>query len=99
MISVTEESRLLQQSKRGLFRIIFSRTMLTLLLLLCNCALLLSLALGLLKDVPLLFGGITVFTAVMLLIVLNDSENPSVKLSWCIFIAVLPLPGSVLLAT
>ena len=92
----TEESRLLRQSKQGLLKIIFSRTMLTLILLLINCILLLSAALGILKNVPLPFGGITVYTAVVLLIVLNSRENPSVKLSWCAFIAVLPLPGSVL---
>lgn len=92
----TEENRLLRQSKQGLLKIIFSRTMLTLILLLINCILLLSAALGILKNVPLLFGGITVYTAVVLLIVLNSRENPSVKLSWCAFIAVLPLPGSVL---
>lgn len=96
MSTVTEESRLLQQSKRGLLHIIFSRTMLTVLLLLANCLLLFGTALGILRDLPLLFGGLTAFTAVILILVLSGPENPSVKLSWCIFIAVLPLPGSVL---
>lgn len=96
MDQVPEESPLLRQSKKSLLRIVFSRTMLALLLLLCNFVLLFGTALGILKDVPLLFGGMTVFTAVMLIIVLSSRENPSVKLSWCIFIAVLPLPGSVL---
>lgn len=92
----TEKNGLLRRSRRGLLRIVFSRTMLALFLLVVNCALLLTAAMGLLREVPLLLGSATVYTAVMLLIVINDRENPSVKLSWCAFIAVLPLPGSVL---
>ncbi len=91
-----KNNNLLQQSKRGLLRIVFSRTMLTVLLLLVNCVFLFVAALGLLQNLPLLFGGITVFTAVMLILVLHGRENPTVKLSWCILIAVLPLPGAVL---
>ncbi len=91
-----EITRLLTQSKRGLLRIIFSRTMLTVLLLVANCVLVFGTALGLLQDLPLLFGGMTVYTAIILILVLSGPENPTVKLSWCIFIAVFPLPGSVL---
>lgn len=95
-IDTQQERKSLRQTKRGLLHIIFSRTMLTVLLLLCNCLLLFGTALGILRDVPMLFGGMTAFTAVMLIVVLSGQENPSVKLSWCIFIAILPLPGSVL---
>ncbi len=91
-----EINRLLKQSKRGLLRIIFSRTMLALVLLVANFALVFGTALGLLQDLPLLFGGMTAFTAIILIVVLSGPENPTVKLSWCIFIAVFPLPGSVL---
>lgn len=91
-----EESRLLRQHKKGVLRIIFSRSTLVVLLLLMNFALMFLLAIRLLESLPLLFGGMTAFTAVMLLIVINGPEDASLKLSWCVLMAVLPLPGAIL---
>lgn len=90
------EKKLLRQSKRGLFHIIFSRTVIILLLLLLNFFLLFSLLFQLFEGVTLLFGGIAVATAVMLIIILNSDDAPAFKLSWCIVVAVLPLFGIVL---
>lgn len=91
-----EESRLLQQRKRGILRIIFSRSTLVVLLLLMNFVLMFLLATRLLQSLPLIFGGMTVYTALMLLLVINGHEDASIKLTWCILIAVLPLPGTAL---
>ncbi|MBQ8579532.1 MAG: cardiolipin synthase [Oscillospiraceae bacterium] len=90
------ESRLLRQGKRGLFRIIFSRSMLLMLLLAANFLVFFLFAFRLLQGLPLLFGSVTVFTAVVLIIVLNDRGDPSIKLSWCVMIALVPLPGAVM---
>ncbi len=90
------ESRLLQQSKRGLLKIIFSRTMLLMLLLAVNFLVFFLFAFRLLRGLPVLFGSVTVFTAVVLMIVLNGKGDPSIKLSWCVMIALLPLPGAVM---
>ena len=90
------ESRLLRQGKRGLFRIIFSRSMLLMLLLAANFLVFFLFAFRLLQGLPLLFGSVTVFTAVVLIIVLNDRCDPSIKLSWCVMIALVPLPGAVM---
>lgn len=91
-----EESRLLQQRKRGILRVIFSRSTLVVLLLLINFALMFLLATRLLQNLPLLFGSMTIFTAAMLLMVINGHEDAAFKLAWSILIAVLPLPGTVL---
>ena len=94
------EDKLLRQSKRGLLHIIFSRTIILLLMLLLNFFLLFSLLFSLLfelfEGITLVFGGIVVLTAVMLVIILNTDDDPAFKLSWSIVVAVLPLLGIVL---
>lgn len=90
------EQRLLKQSKRGLFHIIFSRTVISILLLLLNFFLLFSLLFELFEGITLLFGGFAVLTAVMLFVILNTDDDPAFKLTWCIAVAVLPLFGTAL---
>ena len=90
------EKKLLRQSKRGLFHIIFSRTVITVLLLLLNFFLLFSLLFELFEGITLVFGGLAVATGVMLIVILNSDDDPAFKLSWCIVVAVLPLFGIVL---
>ena len=90
------EQKLLQQSKRGLFHVIFSRTVIIMLLLLMNFFLLFSLLFELFEGVTLFFGGMVAVTGVMLIIILNTDDDPAFKLSWCIVVAVLPLLGIVL---
>lgn len=90
------ENRLLQKGKRSIYQIIFGRSTLIVLMLLLNFFLYFSFLLGLFENLPLYFGSTIVFTAVMLIFVLNTRDNPSVKLSWCILIAILPLFGSLL---
>ena len=90
------EKKLLRQSKRGLFRILFSRTVIITLLLLLNFFLLFSLLFELFEGITLIFGGLVAVTAVMMIIILNTDDDPAFKLSWCIIVAVLPLFGIVL---
>ena len=91
-----EESKILKQGKEKIFSIIFSRTMLVILLLLFNFFLLFSFLLGLFEGIPVFMGSMVAFTAVMLVRILNTDDNPSVKLSWCILVGVLPVFGAAL---
>lgn len=91
-----QESSLVRHGKRGILRIVFGRTMLLLVLLALNFLLMFSVLFEWMKNVPLLFGSMEAFTAVMLIYVLNTRENPSIKLSWCVIIAILPVVGAVL---
>lgn len=84
------------QAKSGFLRILFGRTLLVVLSLLLNLTVSFLLLFRLLQNVPLLFGGTVAFTAVVLLYILNTREDPSVKLSWCVLIALLPLFGAIL---
>ena len=92
----SNQSRWLQKSLNNLFRIVFSRTMIIVLLLLVNFLLVFSFIFDLFQGLPILFGSMVVFTAIMELFVLNTREDPTVKLSWCVIIAVLPLFGACL---
>lgn len=90
------EQKLLQQSKRGLFHVVFSRTVLIILLLVLNSFLLFSVLFELFEGITLLYGGLGVATAIMLIVVLNTDDDPSFKLTWCVIIGLLPLVGIVL---
>ena len=91
-----KNTKIYQTGKKGILNFIFERTGVILLLLLLHFVLLFAVLMPLMEKLPALFGGIVAFTAVMLLYVLNTKENPSIKLSWCIVIAVLPVFGTLL---
>lgn len=82
--------------KQKLFHRVFGRTVIIFLCLLLQVCLLLFVLIQVLRDLPVLFGGIVTFTAAMLLYVLNTDDNPSIKLSWCIVIALLPVFGTLI---
>ena len=84
--------------KRGLLRIVFSRTMLITVLLAANFLYLFSIIFDLFQFVPVLFGSMVVFTALVELWILNSSDDTDVKLTWAVVVAVLPLLGAALYA-
>lgn len=90
------QNKYLQAGKHSLFKLIFSRTTVILLALAVNFLLVFSIAFPWIEKLPILLGGVEVFTAIMLTHILNNRDNPSIKLSWCIVIAVLPLFGALL---
>ena len=90
------KTHFLNQSRRGILRIVFSRTVISALLLVLNFFLVFSFLFELFEGITLVFGGLAVATAVMMVIILNSSDDPPFKLSWCILVALLPLFGIVL---
>ena len=91
-----EQNELMQRGKRGILRVIFGRAVVILLLLALQFFLIFARLYNIFRDVPLLFGSMEAFTAVMLVYVLNTQENPSIKLSWSIIISILPVFGALL---
>lgn len=89
-------NKVLDQGKRSVLQIIFGRTMLILLLLLVQFLILLGWLYSLSQYVPYFFGSSLIFTAAMLIYVLNTRANPAFELSWCVLIALLPAFGSLL---
>ena len=91
-----ENSAAFRTGKRGLFSIIFSRSIVILMALLLQIALLFLLLSPVFEYVSVLMGGVAVLTILMLLYILNTDSNPTVKLSWSFIIAALPLFGTIL---
>ena len=91
-----EEHKILQTGRRGILHIVFSRTMIILLTLLVQLIFVFLTMFSVVQHVSVWFGSAAVLTAIMLFYILNTEENPSIKLSWCIVISVLPLFGIVL---
>ena len=89
-------SNMLAEGKRSVLQIIFGRTMVIIVALALQFLLLFAQLYSLVQYIPYVTGGVYVLTAVMLIYVLNTKENPTVKLSWCILIGVLPVLGAVL---
>ena len=84
----------MEKSRKGMLKMVFSRTMLITVLLLLNFALAFLMVFKLLEGLPILFGSVIAFTAVMELIILNSRDHVNFKLTWCVIVAVLPLFGA-----
>ncbi len=94
--NVGTKDRILQTGKKRILKIVFSRSVLILLVLLLQIVLYMAMLFSLVQRVTWLIGGMTVLTAIMLFVVLNERQNPSIKLSWSILIAMMPLFGAAL---
>ncbi len=88
--------RLIDKSKRGMIRTVFSRLGLITLLLLLQFALLFSVFRWFATFVPHFFGSSIVFNLFMAILVINSRADASVKITWLIVIMVLPVFGALL---
>ena len=86
--------RLLRKGKRGLIQAIFSRLGLIVLLFLLQLALLLGLFSAAAEFLPHFFGGTIVFNAIIVIYLLNNEGDPTVKLTWLVFFSVAPVFGA-----
>ena len=85
--------RLIKKGKMGLVRAIFSRFGLMLLLLLLQFGLLFLIFRWFGNLVPHYFGSSILLTVGMVLYLLNCDMDNSVKITWLVVIAVLPVVG------
>ena len=87
---------LLKQSKKSLFRAVFSRTGLICCLLLINAGLLAVLFWRFSEFIPHYLSSNAVITVVMVLTILNSRHDPTSKITWLVIIMCSPLVGSAL---
>ena len=87
---------LLNKSKKGLIRTVFSRTGLVTCLLLVNFGLLAALSWRFYEFLPQIFGGSALLTIIMVLILFNGKHDPTSKLTWLVIIMAAPVFGSLL---
>lgn len=95
MINSKKDNSILEESKRSILQIIFSRTMLIMLLIVLQFAYIIARMYTYAEHLPILLGGEFLIIAVMLIIILNSKENPMIKLSWCFLVGIFPIFGSI----
>jgi len=90
---------LLRRGQRGIiYNLVFGRLGLVLFLLILNTLLLFSVFQWFEDFLPHVYGGTVLFTAIMIVLMLNSRQDPTAKLTWLLIIAILPVFGSLLYA-
>lgn len=89
-----EKILLLEKGKRGILNIVFGRTTVVMLLLVFQLLVLFSFFAFLGEYIVIAFGSSVVFSIVMIIILINRSMNPAMKLTWAILILLLPIFGA-----
>ena len=90
-----QEKSILEISKRNVLQIIFSRTMLIMILIVVQFAYIIARMYTFVEHIPIILGGELAIVAIMLAIILNSNDNPTIKLSWCFLIGLFPLLGCI----
>ena len=95
MLNRKNDNSILENSKRSALQIIFSRTMFIMVLIVMQFAYIIARMYAWAEHIPFLLGGEFIVVAVMMAIILNSKENPSIKLSWCFLVGIFPIFGSI----
>lgn len=89
------ENSILEEGRRNVLQIIFSRTMLMMILIVLQFAYIIGQMYAFAEYVPVFLGSELLIVAIMLTIILNSKENPAIKLSWCSLVGIFPVFGSI----
>ncbi len=84
---------LLKKGQKGIIHVIFSRFGLILLLFIIQVLILFSIFQWFEEFIPHIFGGTMLFTAIMIIYLLNSRINPIAKITWLIVVMLLPVFG------
>lgn len=95
MLNCKNENSILENSKRSALQIIFSRTMFIMVLIVVQFAYIIARMYTFVEHIPIILGGELAIVAIMLAIILNSNDNPTIKLSWCFLIGLFPLLGCI----
>lgn len=88
--------RLLKKGQKGIIHAVFSRLGLMMLLFLLQVAALFGVFWRFKEFLPHIFGSTVLFTAFMVLYLLNSSLDPTAKITWLIMIMIMPVFGALL---
>ena len=88
----------LGKSKKVLFRIIFGRTLITIIFIIIQFLIFLFM-LGWMKDYAAQMAGMmSIISFIVLVYIINKEESPEYKITWIILICILPILGLLLYA-
>ena len=88
--------QLLKKGKQGIFRMVFSRSGLIIVLLTIQVLFLFSIFHRFEEFLPHIYGGVVIFTVFMVLYILNSSMDPTAKVTWLVIVMLLPVFGALL---
>ena len=88
------ENKRLKKAKGGLFRIIFSRTGLILLMILLQMAILIVTTSMLRQYTIYINMAVTVLRVCVLIYIINSEANPAFKMTWLLCIMAFPVVGT-----
>ncbi len=89
----SDERRLVQKGKRGILNVIFGRTMLVVLMLAAQIALLAVLFSSLKDWMPYYYGFVLVLYGGLILHLVNKSSEPITKITWILLVVLAPAVG------
>lgn len=81
-------------AKKGVFHLVFSRTMLVFLLLIVQVVVLIEAFVRLENYAPYVYVGLLLLGVVVVIYIINREENPAFKLSWIPFVMLIPIVGT-----
>ena len=96
--TMSRGEKLKKKGRKGLFRLLFSRTGLVAVILMLNIALLATVVLHFRDYIVEYVGAATVLSVVMMLVLVSSQANASVKVTWLVVFMVLPVFGLALYA-
>ena len=91
----TQVTQVPEKAKKGLFRIIFSRTGIILLLILMQIGLVVGTTYYLEAYKDFIYGIFVLMRVVVLIYIVNDSGMPEFKMTWLLFVILTPLIGTI----
>ncbi|MBQ9157100.1 MAG: cardiolipin synthase [Eubacterium sp.] len=83
--------------KKGIMRLIFSRFFVIAVLLVAQVVIMVLTYLHFTERLPVLLHLQWIFTFLMIIYLFNSSMDSSAKLTWMLIIAILPIPGAIML--
>lgn len=82
-----------KQAKSKLFGIVYSRTAIVILLILFEIGLLFFALNNAQKNAGFMYGVFVVLSIISVIYIINDEGNPSFKLTWLLFVMLVPVAG------
>lgn len=81
-------------AKKGLFRIIFSRTGIFLILILIQLGVFIGTTFYLQEYMAYIYGVLTVLSVGVVIYIINEGGNPAFKMTWILFVMAFPVIGT-----
>lgn len=80
----------------GLFKVVFSRTMIILLIIILQMVILIGGGMMLTSKFPYVYEGMVVLATLIMIYIINKDEPAEFKLTWAVFMMLLPVVGILL---